>query len=135
MPVTTQFSIFLVNKPGVLAAVTSALAQAKINIMALALADSGEHGVLRIVCNDAQATRKVLNEAHDRWTEAEVITAELDDKPGAFARIAQALADNNVNISYAYCTSSMAGSRTMAVFKVVDLKKAEAVLAECEKKR
>ena len=48
MQIETQFSIFLVNKPGVLAGVAGALARAKVNLVALALADSGEHGVLRI---------------------------------------------------------------------------------------
>ena len=46
MQIETQFSIFLINKPGVLAAVTEELAKAKINIKALALMDSGEHGAL-----------------------------------------------------------------------------------------
>ena len=44
-----QFSVFLVNKPGVLAQVTGALAEAKINLIAMTLVDSQEHGVLRMV--------------------------------------------------------------------------------------
>ena len=39
MQIQTQFSIFLVNKPGVLAAVTGAMAKARINIVALTLMD------------------------------------------------------------------------------------------------
>lgn len=35
MEVQTQFSIFLINKPGVLADVTTALAEANVNITAL----------------------------------------------------------------------------------------------------
>jgi len=47
-----QFSIFLVNKPGVLAQVTGALGEAKLNIHAMTLVDSQEHGVLRVVADD-----------------------------------------------------------------------------------
>jgi hypothetical protein len=128
MQITTQFSIFLINKPGVLASVTAALAKAKVNITALALMDSGEHGTLRVVCDDAAKTRKVLSTAHDRWTESEVLTVELDNRPGAFSIVSNQLAAEHVNITYAYCTSGAPGGRTTAVFKVADLKKAQKVL-------
>ena len=54
MRVDTQFSVFLVNKPGVLAQVTEAIAKAKVNIVALTMMDSSEHGVLRLVADDAE---------------------------------------------------------------------------------
>ena len=129
MQVDTQFSVFLINKPGVLAAVTGALAKAKVNIIALSLSDSGEHGVLRIVAEDPDTARQVLNKAHDRWTETEVLTMEMENRSGAFARAAQHLADEHINISYAYCTGGAKGGRTTAVFKVADMKKALKVFA------
>lgn len=129
MRIDTQFSIFLINKPGVLASVTSALAEAKINVLALTLMDTGEHGVLRIVTDDADTTRKVLGSAHDRWTETEVLVVELDNRPGSFAAAARRLAEEHVNITYAYCSSGAAGGRTTAAFKILDIKKAQRVLA------
>ena len=81
MKMQTQFSIFLINKPGVLAGVTEALAKAKVNIVAMALMDSGEHGTLSIVCDDPVKTRDVLGKAHDRWTESEVLVLDLDNRP------------------------------------------------------
>jgi hypothetical protein len=128
MAVQTQFSIFLINKPGVLAGVTGALARAKVNIIAMALMDSGEHGTLRIVCDDPVKTRTVLGKAHDRWTESDVLLLELINKPGAFAAVSERLAAEHININYAYCTGGAPGGKTTAVFKVADLKKAEAVL-------
>lgn len=125
----TQFSIFLINKPGVLATVTGALAKAHINMLALTLMDTGEHGVLRIVTDDAEATRKVLGSAHDRWTETEVLVMELDNRPGAFSATAKKLADEHVNITYAYCSAGASGGHTTAVFKIADLKKAIKVLS------
>ena len=133
MQTHTQFSIFLVNKPGVLASVTAALAKAKVNIIALTLMDSMEHGVLRIVCDDAAVARKVLGKTHDRWTETDVLVLELENEPGAFARIAQDLADEHVNISYAYSTGGARGGRTTSVFKVADLKKAGKILTSVRK--
>jgi hypothetical protein len=129
MQIETQFSVYLINKPGVLAAVTGALAKEKINILALALMDSGEHGALRIVCDNAPHTREVLGKAHDRWTECEVLTVPLDNHPGAFAAIAEKLAQEHINITYAYCTGGAGGGKVTAVFKVSDLQKAQKVLA------
>ncbi len=128
MAVDIQFSVFLVNKPGVLAQVTTALAKAKVNLVALTLVDSSEHGVLRIVCEDADKARKILAKTHDRFTETEVIVLDLTNQPGAFAVAAQQLAEAHININYAYCTGGAAGGRTTAVFKVADLKKAIKVL-------
>jgi len=128
MRVVTQFSVFLVNKPGVLAQVMSALAKAKINVTALTLMDSSEHGVLRLVCNGADRVRNVLNQTHGYFTETEVLAVELTNRPGAFAAAAEALAQAHVNISYAYCTGGAPGGKTTAIFKVADLKKALRVL-------
>ena len=130
MQVQTQFSVFLVNKPGVLAGVTTALAKAKVNLVALTLTDSVEQGVLRIVTDDVASTRDVLSRTHDRWTETDVLTLELQNRPGAFATVTERLASQHINISYAYCTGGAKGGRTTAVFKVADLKKAQKVLAE-----
>jgi hypothetical protein len=124
----TQFSVFLVNKPGVLASVTAELTRAKVNVIALTLMDSMEHGVLRLVCDDAAKAREVLARTHDRWTETDVLILELRNEPGAFAGVAQKLADEHINISYAYVTAGAKGGRTTAVFKVADMKKAKKVL-------
>jgi hypothetical protein len=128
MRVATQFSVFLINKPGVLATVTGALAHAGVNMNALALMDSGEHGALRIVCDDPDKTRAVLAKTHDRWTETQVLVTELDNQPGSFARVAKALTDAAVNITYAYFSGEPHGGKTTTVIKVADLDKAMKVL-------
>jgi hypothetical protein len=130
MQARTQFSIFVVNKPGVLAGITGMLADAGVNLEALSLADSGEGGVLRCVCDDAEAARKVLTKNHDRWTETEVLILEMANRPGGFAAIAKKLGDARVNISYAYATASKQAGTTIAVFKVADMNKARQILVE-----
>ena len=47
-----QFSIFLVNKPGVMSQLFSELARAKLNITSIAMMDSMEHGVMRLIVDD-----------------------------------------------------------------------------------
>src|SRR4051812_21376912 len=125
-----QFSVFLVNKPGVLAQVTSALAEANLNVLAMTLVDSQEHGVLRVVTDAPANTRAVLSKLNLPMTETEVLCLDLSNRPGALADVATLLGQNHVNINYAYCTSGAPGGRTTGIFKVADVKKAVHVLKE-----
>jgi hypothetical protein len=131
MQAQTQFSIFLINRPGVMASVTTALAEAGVNLDALMLADSGEHGVLRVVsAGSADTIREVLTETHDRWTETDVLVLDMSNTPGGFAAIAQKLADAGVNVLYAYATAGADVKKNIAVFKVADTDAALRTLAE-----
>jgi hypothetical protein len=126
--VITQFSIFLVNKPGVLAQVTQGLAEQKINIVAMTLVDSQDHGVLRLVAEDEAKARAGLAKLNLPMTETPVLCLNLSNRPGALADVAGLLGKNHININYAYCTSGAPGGRTTGIFKVADLKKAQDVL-------
>lgn len=126
----TQFSVFLVNKPGVLAQVTRALAESKINIIAMTLVDSQEHGVLRIVAERAAEARKALGALNLPMTETDVICIELSNHPGALADVATLLGKSHININYAYVTSGAPGGKTTGVFKVADHAKAMKLLKD-----
>ncbi len=128
MQIEPQFSVFLINRPGVLAKVTGALADAGVNLKALSLADSGEQGVLRMVTDDPDKTRSILTEEHDRWTETDVLIVQLPDTPGAFAAAAEKLAERHINISYVYATADGQSQSILAVFKPADMNKAREVL-------
>ncbi len=124
-----QFSVFLVNKPGVLAQVTEALATAKVNLVAVTLVDSQEHGVLRMVAENAGQTREVLKKLNLPMTETEIVCIDLPNRPGALADVATLLGKNHININYAYVTSGAPGGRTTGVFKVADQAKTLKLLA------
>ncbi len=130
MSTETQFSVFLVNKPGVLAQVCQSLADEKINIKALTLVDSQEHGVLRIVVEDGKKTGAVLSTLNVPVTETEVLCVEMPNQPGTMADICTRLGAKHININYAYCTASAPGGKAIGVFKVGDLQKAKKVLAQ-----
>jgi hypothetical protein len=123
-----QFSVFLVNKPGVLAQVARALAEEKINIVAMTLVDSQEHGVLRIVVENPDTARTVLGKLNLPLTETDVLCLELSNDSGALSSVATLLGEHHVNINYAYCTSGAPGGKTTGIFKVADPAKAVHVL-------
>ena len=128
MYVAPQFSVFMVNKPGVLALVLSEFAAAKVNITAITMMDSAEHGVMRVVFEDPQEARDVLDGLNMPYNETEVLCVNLANKSGALATVAEKLAKGHINISYAYCTAGAKGGRTTGVLKVSDVKKAMKLL-------
>ncbi|MGQ9651326.1 MAG: ACT domain-containing protein [Phycisphaerae bacterium] len=135
MELVTQFSLFMVNKPGVLAQVAQQLAQAKINVLAMTVMDSSEHGVLRLVTADVDRTRAALRKLNLPTTETEVLMVEMPNRPGALADICMRFAHAHINISYAYCTTGGAGGKARAVFKLADTRKGLKVLSKPEPKR
>src|ERR1700756_909683 len=102
----TQLSLFLSNKPGALARVCRALAEAKINIHALSISDTVDHSVVRMVTSDATKALMLLGESGVLAVENDVLMIESDNAPGTLARIAECLAAAGVNIEYAYLATS-----------------------------
>jgi len=128
MHLDTQFSIFMVNKPGVLAQFLNVLAHEKVNIVAMTMMDSVEHGVMRLVGSKAVKIRDILKKMNMQFSESQVLCINLPNTAGAFATVAEKLSKTHINISYAYCTAGARGGRTTGVLKVADVKKAIKVL-------
>ena len=62
MQITKQLAIFLDNRPGTLARLADALAEAKINIYAISTSDTVDHSVIRLVVNDYRKALHVFEE-------------------------------------------------------------------------
>ena len=134
MYVTKQFSIFMVNKPGVLAQVLGEFARAKLNIVAMTMMDSAEHGVMRVVFAAPKKAKEILSKLNMPCSETEVLCVNLDNQSGALAGVAEKLSKKHINISYAYCTAGAKGGRTTGVLKVADVTKAMRILEKDHKK-
>jgi len=134
MWIGTQFSIFMVNKPGVLAQVLGELAKAKVNMLAMTVMDSAEHGVMRAVFEQTDKARQILSRLNMPFNETDTLCVTLENKSGALAIIMEKLAKDHINVSYAYCTAGARGGRTTGVVKVQDLQKAMRILGQGQKK-
>ncbi len=124
----TQFSVFLVNRPDVLAQVCRKLAQEKINIIALTMTESQEHGVLRLVAASAARARAALKKMNAAFTETPVFAVEMANSPGAAADVCEKLAAAKVSINYMYCSTAGAGG-AIGIFRVGNVEKAKRTLA------
>jgi hypothetical protein len=114
----TEFVVRMDNRPGRLAALTEALAEAGVNIEALAAFGLDGEGVVRLIVDDATAARRTLREAGLSAEEHQVLTAFLPHSPGQLAAVARSLADSDINIEAVYVLNSGADGIELAV--VVD---------------
>ena len=128
MYIMTQFSIFMVNKPGILAQTLDEFAKNKINLIAISMMDSAESGVMRAIFEDPKKAMESLKKLNMPYDKTDVLCVTLTNKPGALAVIVEKLSKAHVNISYAYCTAGAKGGKTTGVLKVADVKKAMKVL-------
>lgn len=127
----TEFSVFMVTRPGVLSQVCRVLAEAKINIVALTMMDTMEHGVMRLVCASAERGRAALQSANFTFTENEVLAIEMPNRPGAAADVCEKLAAGKVGLSYMYCSTS--GAKAIGIFRVASVEKAKKALTNTKK--
>ena len=124
-----QISIFIENETGKLAQVTSLLAEKKINLRALSIADTHDYGILRIIVDDTSYAIKVLHDEGYLTKITEVIAIKIDDTPGSLARIIKALSDANIGVEYTYAFTSITPGRAVMVFRVNDNKEALSALS------
>ncbi len=118
-----QLTVFLENREGRLESVTDLLAKNDINIACLALADTSEYGVLRLVVSDPDRAKAILKEEGYSSRLTEVLGVRLAQVPGSVSRLTKVLAAENINIEYMYTLSSSQEFGSM-ILKVSDLQKA-----------
>jgi len=126
----TQLAIFLANRPGALARVCEALANAEINIHALATSDTVDHSVVRMVVSDPTKALMLLGEAGVLALETEVLMIETASEPGALAKIAERLAEAEINIEYAYLAGGRGAEKGLIVLRPSDVEKAQTALRD-----
>jgi len=111
----TEFTVHLANRPGMLAALTEQLADAGINIEALAAFGIDEIGVVRLIVDDSTSTRSVLRRAGMTFDERPIQVTHLSHQPGALAEMTRQLADAGVNIDAVYLLRSSAEGLEFAI--------------------
>jgi hypothetical protein len=125
-----EVTAYLENKPGRLAKICSVLAHEKVDIRALSVMDTADRSVLRFVTNDLEPTRKAMTALGTEFEVGEVLAVEMDNRPGALARILERLAEEHINIEYAYASSSTSPGKSLGIFRTSNQKRAQQVLIE-----
>jgi len=119
-----QLSLFLENKPGHLSAICRSLADARINIVTLSLADTQQFGIVRLIVEEWQRARDVLEKAGFVVHVREVVAATVPDHPGGMLETLERVEKAGVNIEYMYAFTCKRGNNAVVVFRFDDPDKA-----------
>ncbi len=111
----TEFTVHMSNRPGQFATLAGKLAAAGVHIEALALFSHGDEGMVRLMANEVNITRRVLDEAGVRYEEQSVVETVIKDEPHALADMTKKLADSGVNIEAMYLLHANGDSLHFAV--------------------
>jgi len=101
-----QLSIFVENKTGQITDVTTILSQNNLSIKSINLIDSNDFGILRVIVDDEQKAKKVLDDAGISLKISDVFAVAIDDHIGSFNEVVTLLSSNNINIKYTYTISN-----------------------------
>ncbi len=115
-----QISVFLENRPGQLAEITGLLAENKINLRAISIAETADYGVLRLIADDAEKATNVLLSQGNILTMNPVTVVAVPDKPAGLSELLNLLADGEVSIEYMYSLFTHQNDKAYMVFRVTD---------------
>lgn len=120
-----QLSVFVENKPGHLAETLGTLADGKVNVLSFTIADTADYGILRLVVDQADRAKKLLNASGYAVVEHPVVCAVLPDEPGALASVARVVSESGLDIEYIYL-----GAHDSLLLKTEELERLERLLVE-----
>jgi hypothetical protein len=113
-----QISVFLENKSGRLSEVTAILSEANVNIRALALADTSDFGVLRLIVDETEKARQTLKNNGFTVGKTNVVAVEVPDRPGGLHDILMMLHEANLNVEYMYAFVRSSGNNAVMIFRI-----------------
>ncbi len=125
-----QISVFLENRPGALAEFTKILENRNIDLRALALAESEDFGIVRVIVDDPYDTIQILKKEGYVCSLTSVVAVEIEDKPGALVKILTHLGDNGVNLEYSYAFLAKKSNSAFMILRVADNDTAVRVLSD-----
>ena len=125
-----QISVFIENKKGALAEVTRFIADHKINLRALSIADTQDFGILRLITDDPDRARDILKEGGYTAVATSVLAVAIDDTPGSMADVLDILNDAGVAVEYTYAFMSAAPGKAYMIFRVDNNDKATKALSD-----
>ena len=125
-----QLSVFLENRPGTLANLAEILANAKVDLKAMTLADTKDFGIARMIVDDTEKALVALTSAGQTAKVREVCGFKVPDEVGGLARVLKLFAAKGISVEYMYAIITSDAETAHIVARVDDNEAAETVLAE-----
>lgn len=125
-----QLSVFIQNRAGKIASIVKALADAKVDIRAISIADTTDFGILRMLVDDIEIAKTTLSNQNCIISVNEVTLIAVPDEPGGLSGILELMAGEGIDIEYMYSLIQRGNDKAYMVIRVSD----EAKLLEMMKK-
>ncbi|MCF8111074.1 MAG: ACT domain-containing protein [Desulfobacteraceae bacterium] len=126
----TQISVFMENRSGRLARITTTLGNSGINIRAMSLADTSDFGILRLIVSDIEKAHRVLKQQGFLVRTAEVVAIAIPDVPGALGNLLSLMEHADLNVEYMYAFVEKAHDQAILIFRFDDMDRAIDVMLE-----
>jgi len=123
-----QIAVFLENKSGRLAEITSILAQNDINIRALSVADTADFGILRLIVDKVEKAKAALKQNGFTVGKTTVIAVEVPDRTGGLAGVLKVVEGAGLNVEYMYAFVNKTGEDAVLIFRFDEIDRAIEVL-------
>ena len=116
-----QIAVFLENRSGRLAEITSIIAENNINIRALSVADTADFGILRLIVDKVEEAEKALKEKGFTVGKTTVIAVEVPDRTGGLAEVLDCVQKVGLNVEYMYAFVNKTGENAVLIFRFYDM--------------
>ncbi|RJP90549.1 MAG: ACT domain-containing protein [Desulfobacteraceae bacterium] len=127
---TSQISIFIENRSGRLAKITTLLGANGINIRALSLADTSDFGILRLIVNQTEKALKILQDQGFTVMVSSVVGVAVPDTPGALGNLLSLMEHAGLNVEYMYAFVTKNQDQAVIILRFDDTDKAIEMLIE-----
>jgi hypothetical protein len=122
-----QLTFSLPNKVGLLSDISAAIAEAKVNIVAICAYEMEDRGYFMVMTDGNARAKKAIARMGAEIKEEDVVAVEMSNKVGELEKVAKKIAGVGVDIRLAYGTSGTGKAGTL-VFMTADDKKAIKVI-------
>ena len=101
-PCLRQFCVFMENRVGRLHNLMRRLERDDLRIIALSIVDSVDCAVVRLMFDNFERARELLQLGGYSFIETDIIGVELPEAPQPFLAVCSTLLQSEINISYTY---------------------------------
>ena len=115
-----QISVFLENRAGQLAEITRMLAEANVDIRAIAIAEAADYGLARMIVDDAYKASSILLQHGDILSMTPVWAVEVPDRPAGLSELLAVLAEANVDVEYMYSLFAGKDGHAYMILRISD---------------
>ena len=125
-----QISVFLENRTGQLAEITSLLAKENIDIRAISIAETADYGLARLIVDDSYKASNILLQHGDILSMTPVWAVEVPDRPAGLSDLLNILSEVQVDVEYMYSLFTHQDGHAYMIMRMSDEPKFLSALGE-----